>query len=211
VNVSLPLTPNTVRVTIDGTLPGGRPWINGWWASLSDATALTQANADTFAAALVDAYTDLLPAQHTSFQCTKVTVTDTRSLGGPQFFCTTGFPLVGSNANPPLPEQCCALVSWKTSFRGKAGRGRTFLPGFTEDASAGGGPTGAVITILNEFRDDIVGSNTFAVESLFLGTVVATTGSRRKKPVQRVTGVQHLITGGSVSPLWSTQRRRLRG
>ena len=211
VNMPLPLTPNTVRVVISGLLPQGRPWINGWWASLSNATALTQAGADTYAAALVDAYTDLQPAQHTAFSVQQVVTTDTRTAGGPQFTSLTGMPFSGTNANAPLPEQVCALISWKTAFRGKEGRGRTFLPGFTQDASAGGGPTAAVLTILNEFRDDIVANNVFAVESLFQGTAVATAGSRRKKPVQRLAGVQHLITGGAVSPLWASQRRRVRG
>lgn len=209
--MSLPLTPNTVRVQIQGLLPQGRPWVNGFWAIWPNASALTQGVADTFAAALNDYYTDLLPAQHTSFTCQKVVTTDTRTAGGPQFTSTTGFPLTGSNANAPLPEQVCGLISWTTAFRGKEGRGRTFLPGFTEDASAGGGPTGAVLTILNEFRDDLVVSGLWAVESLFSGTVIAGSGSRRKKPVQRLAGVQHPIIAGNVSPLWGSQRRRLRG
>jgi hypothetical protein len=207
----LPLTPNIVRVQISGILPGGRPWVNGWWGTLNNASALTQALSDSFAASLNDHYADLLPAQHTSFTCQKVVTTDTRSLGGPQFTSVTGFPLTGSNANAPLPEQTCALLSWTTAFRGKSGRGRTYLPGFTQDASAGGGPTGAVITILQEFRDDVVADGNWNVASLFSGTDPATHGSRRLKPRQRLVGTSNLITAGTVSANWATQRRRLRG
>jgi hypothetical protein len=135
-------------------------------------------------------------------------VTDRRAAGAPQFHSPPSVPLVGGDSSQPLPGMVNALVSWSTAFRGREGRGRTFLTGFCEDSSNGGGIEGATQTALADFADSIVSTTAYVVASLYKGVAIATSGSRRKKPIPRAAGVTHQILGSTQAPAWYTQRRR---
>lgn len=200
------LIPGTVQTVIRGIDPSGKKWANVYYQGIS--VVLTQAVADAFVEPIQDCYEALLPAQHTGFHITDAVVTDMRADGAPQFLSTAGFPLAGSNANAPLPGQVSGIITWKTAFRGKAGRGRTYLNGFTEDASAGDGPTPTVLALLVTFGNNMVATGGLVVASRFLGVAVATTGSRRKKPIPRLAGVTNIVTASLAHPTWATQRRR---
>ena len=196
--------PLGLHCAVRGTLSDGHAWQNGFWFSSSG--VLDQSDADTLADLLSAAYDNLKSQWFTGTRANDVLVTDRRTEGAPQFVSTSSFPIVGTDSSAPLPSQASALVSWITDFRGKAGRGRSFIPGFTEAASAGDAPTATCTGHLEDFADVIVMS--FAMASLFLGNTVATTGRLRKKPTPRAAGVLHPITGYRVAPAWATQRRR---
>ena len=160
---------------------------------------LTQAIADTVAAELASDVDDIKAYIFSGNSWTGVTVTDLRTEGAPEFFSASGFPVTGTSGADPLPNQIAACIKWLTSFRGKSGRGRSFIGGWTEDAVTSGVMAAGLKTALEEFGDDIVsnGSATFVVLSRF------------HDKAARANGINHAITGRSVDPMFRTQRRRI--
>lgn len=194
------------QVRVEGALSDGHRWNNVFYfAPLVG--ALDAAAAEAIQDLIILPYQNLLAWWSTGTTLTQVVVTDLRAEGAPQFVVTEGLPYVGTDTANPLPSQTSALISWTTDFRSRAGRGRTYIPGFTEAGSSGDSPVAGLTTQLGLFRDQVV-SGGFVVASLFLGSSPATTGSRRLKPSRRPVGVVHDITGGTVQPAWATQRRR---
>jgi len=193
------------QLRVVGTLSDGHTWNNVFWATLSG--SLDQSTADIVTGLLAAAYSNLTTYWFTSTRLNEVVVTDYRTEGAPQFSSTAGLPLVGTASDNPLPSQTAALVSWKTAFRGKAGRGRTYIPGFTEAGSAGDAPVSGLRSALEAYVADMVAS-TFCMAHRFSGSSPATSGSRRLKPTPLALGVLHQFTSGIVQPAWATQRRR---
>ena len=197
--------PNGISAVVRGTLADGHEWQNSYWFSTTG--DLFQSDADALAGILGPAYDDIKSYWYTGTVAVDVLVTDRRTEGAPQFVSTNTFPVTGTDSAQPLPAQTSALVSWNTGFRGKAGRGRTYIPGFTEAGSAGDSPVAGLTTALGNFADDIVAAP-FNVASLYKGSTVATTGRLRKKPTPRPSGFLFEITGYKIAPAWATQRRR---
>jgi len=170
------------------------------WKTTDD---LDQALADTIGDLLSGAYTELLGATSDSFHWDTVTVTDVRTVDGPQFVATTFDDLQGTDSANPLPYQTAGLISWSTNTRGRSFRGRTYLGLFCEDHSDGRNLSTDLKTAMGDFATVIVESGSFAVLSRFHLNPTPPPNTIPRDP-----GVATLITGSTVHPLWRTQRRR---
>lgn len=194
-----------VEVVIRGGLDADLDMVNVYhWPLDFGAGPHTQGLADILSEALYDAYVLLQGFYSTSTTWVDVITTDLRTEGAPQFTSQSGgFPITGTDATNPMPNEVAALVSWNTALRGKSFRGRTYLSGFCEDGSAGNSPTGGLTAVLTSFAAAIVTPDAPATAFCVL--------SRVHNKVQRATGVTNLITGSKVSPLWCSQRGRRPG
>lgn len=205
--MALPLVPGTASIVATGIMQNGQRWMNTFHRGIGT-TALDQTISDTIAAEVADAYAEIMPRWHVGFSLDDFIVTDLRAAGAPQFHSTPSVPLIGGSTTQPLPMQVAAMVSWSTDFRGRAGRGRTYLTGWTEDDSVGDDLVAGTITALEAFASAIVDTGTYYVVSLFEGVAQATTGSRRFTPIARAVGEHHTISAAQVRSTFKTQRRR---
>lgn len=198
------------KITVKGTSGGPPFWNNIFHVGAAfGGAALTQAAADTIAANMRGFYANLAPTMSTNWSLAFVTVTDLRTEGAPEFNGVFGAALVGTGSGDELPSNVAGLVQWRTAFRGREGRGRTYLVGFTETAAQGENMSNTAFATLVTFAGAIGGAG-FCVLSRFKGTEPATTGARRLKPIPRLEGVTHTITSGSARQRFATQRRRIR-
>lgn len=117
-------------------------------------------------------------------------------------------PVAGFLAADPLPPQCSAVLSWRTALKGRAYRGRTYLPPSTEDAQSNGNWTSGALTDFNATITHLLevfgpsGTN---------GDWRLAVISRVLNGVTRVTPVATQVTSGSVDSRVRTQRRRVLG
>jgi hypothetical protein len=170
------------------------------WKTTDD---LDQALTDNIGDLLADAYGELLGATSDSFHWDTVTVTDVRTVDGPQFVATTFDDLVGTSSANPLPYQTAGLISWSTNTRGRSYRGRTYLGLFTEAFSDGRNVAAGLVTAMGAFATVIREGGAFAVLSRYTLNPTPPPNTIPRDP-----GIATLITGSTVHPLWRTQRRR---
>jgi len=202
------LVPDGVSAVATGVNPEGHRWMNTFWWDLAGG-GFSSGTATSIAGFLADAYALLAPRLSVAWSLDDFIITDRRTAGAAQFHETPSVPLVGALSDQPLPGMVSGLVSWTTDFRGREGRGRTYLTGWTEASSNGGGVEGASQTAMADFADEILSHSNFAVASLYKGVALATTGSRRKVPIPRPGGgILHDFLDKQVHPSWYTQRRR---
>lgn len=164
---------------------------------------LDQSLANVIGNVLSDAYSELLGATSDSFTWDSVTVTDVRTVDGPQFTAASFAPLDGTDAANPLPYQTAGLISWGTNTRGRSFRGRTYLGLFCEDHSDGRNLSTDLKAAMADFADFIIDDGNFAVLSRY-----TLNPTPPPNTIPRVLGIATPITGYTVHPLWRTQRRR---
>lgn len=89
-----------------------------------------------------------------------VVVTDISSATGTQIVDTTGLPSVGTAADPALPGNVTAALSFRTALRGRSFRGRNYLVGITDAQRVGDSlPSTAITAFLvawNAYFADII-------------------------------------------------------
>lgn len=112
---------------------------------------------------------------------------------------TSGLPTWGDGGSDALPPEVALVVSHRTATRGRSGRGRSYLAGFTEQTNVGGAPS-SVLTGAIELA--------WALELLhidYAGTdgldQVVITQAQSPNLARPVVAVQ-------VDDHWDTQRRR---
>jgi len=110
----------------------------------------------------------------------------------------TGETLVGTSAASALPPQSSAVLSTRTALPTRSGRGRMYLPPFTEDAIAGIGeldaPVAAAIALAGKgMMEQLMGdgyqpviahratSDTTNIISVDCSTIIGTQRRRRNK------------------------------
>jgi len=168
--------------------------VNVWHYNLGS-TTLDSTVADAITADLTTFYNRIKAYVFSGNSYAKCVITDLRTEGGPQFIVLSGLPDDGTSGADPLPGQNAALITWTTAFRGKEGRGRTYLGGFTESAITSGVLTSGLVSAFETGIDDILG-HPFTVLS------------RVKDNVLRDEGVHHNITDGTIHTHMATQRNR---
>lgn len=197
----LPVVTDAWQVVVKGTAPSTQTWENVY-GFVAGSTTLTQAAADDLSAAIAGCYADLLLSNQ--YHGDSVTVTDLRTLDGPQFDSTEGWPVTGPQESQPLPLQTAALVSWGTSTRGRSFRGRTYIAGFTEGGSDGAhmlsGDHGSLVDFATEM---LTIDPPLGIISRYSG-VDPDTGL----PIPRDPGIISNVTSFVAHDLWKTQRRR---
>lgn len=110
---------------------------------------------------------------------------------------TNSLPDQGANTAPSLPNNVAMVVTFKTSQRGRAYRGRAFLPGFTEADSTG--------YTWNPLTTAAMEAAFEALETYFdPETWYHVVASRSTDP-----GFVTLVTDYLVRPTTHTQKRRL--
>jgi len=179
---------------------------------------LTQVIADALAEAIEGAFDGSGVAAFLSNQTvlTDIMVTDLDAEGAPQF--SGAFDaFVGDSAAEYLPLQSAAMIEWLTAFRGRSGRGKTFLGGFTEVASDGR-PVAGLLAALESLALGLVTAMTVAGPPSALPSIVSRFsgghlvdgihGSRVWRPMPRPEAETHTITAHTIETVWKTQRRR---
>lgn len=68
----------------------------------------------------------------------------------------TGFPVSGSRPSQEVSRQVSLVVTHKTSYAGRSYRGRHYIPGMSSEYISGGLFTGADITAIQTYYDDLV-------------------------------------------------------
>jgi len=127
-------------------------------------------------------------------------VTDLRTEDGPQYTSVEGGDLVGTSGVQPLPNQLAALISWGSDLRGPGGRGRTYIPGFSEAYSNGVFLESALVDSLGDFVTTLNGGH-----SVYFQPAVI---SRYLHLEPRDPAISNRFTSGTIHNQWATQRRR---
>jgi hypothetical protein len=205
---------NSYKIDMHGHLAARIEWASSLHV-MASGIALSQANADSIAANIGDAWEDsgLLAYLSTGWSLDKYVVTDLQSSSAPQYESVSGIQ-TGADAGQVLPGQTAGMIEWGTAHRGRSFRGRSFFCGFTENASDGL-PLVGVVQALTLFASGLIGDmNTLgfplAVVSNFSGThlVNLPNGETVKRPTPRANGLVTQITRGLGEEVWKTQRRR---
>lgn len=123
----------------------------------------------------------------------------------PGILYTTGLPATGAAASPAMPNNVTVAVQWKTAFRGRSYRGRTYHVGLTESNCENNYLTQAFAASLQTIYSDLLSVTTN------VGPAVLGIASRWHNKVQRTTGVITPVVSCSIDRALDSQRRRLPG
>jgi hypothetical protein len=194
----MPIVEDAGSIVVNASLDD-IPFVNIFGFRLED--PLEEAGANAIAGVLDDAYGELTGALSDRWLLNNYVVTDLRTADGPQFLVDSD--VNGDDGANPLPFQTAALISWKTSRRGRSFRGRTYIGGFCEDHSDGRQLSTDLKNALEDFTGHVEGAGYFGVISLF-----EPNPSPPPSSVARDPGILTLISSHSVHGFWRTQRRR---
>jgi hypothetical protein len=179
-------------------------------------STINQAGVDALGdvvAAALDA-TALESYLSTQTRLNSVTVTDLTTSTSPQF-TSHDLDEAGESNTDYLPTQTAGMIEWVTALRGPSFRGKTFIPGFTENASDGR-PVAGCLSAIQDFADELISrfdavDYPLAIASFFSGTMQVAgkhPGDVITVPKPRDTATVTLITAGTAEEVWKTQRRR---
>jgi hypothetical protein len=179
------------EVVVHYTLPDAEQAVNIF--HILNNSAMTQQDAADINVVFTNAYQDHLKAlQHPSVVFDQLTVTDLNTDTGLQAVFVHG--INGTAGGQPMPNQIAALISWKTAYRTRNYRGRSYIAGFTESNSDG------------NYMNETVRSGLSAYALQLETSLPALLGVLSRK-----TGLGRPITGHSVNTNWKTMRRRTAG
>jgi len=101
----------------------------------------------------------MLPLMSNAYSFISARVTDQSSESGPSATVTAFPPVFGAQTSPGLPGSVTAVLTHRTASRGRSFRGRTYLPGLTEDGVVGNTVEAARLLALgtgwNGFMSDV--------------------------------------------------------
>jgi hypothetical protein len=197
----LPVVTDAWQAVTHTTAPSGELSENVY-GFVKASGALDQAAADALAGAIADAYGMMLLSNQYSLN--SITVTDLRTVDGPQFESIEHMPKVGPQESQPLPLQTASLVTWYTARRGRSFRGRTYIAGWTEGGSDGAHMQSSDHTSFANFCDAML-----AIDPP-LGIISRYEPNPSPPPssVLRNPGIITQVTSRVVHDLWATQRKR---
>jgi hypothetical protein len=132
-----------------------------------------------------------------------VTLYDLSSESGPKSIATPVTPVTGGRSGQSLPNNVAVCITHYTAQRGRSGRGRSYVPGVSENDQGGNLIVSAVTTpLLAAFNTDLPAALPTGWEFVVI--------SRWLSKVKRATGVAFPITSSSLrTSKVRTQRRRL--
>lgn len=145
------------------------------------------------------------PLQNTSCALTMIRATDMSNETGPSVEFVTSPPNTGTLSGENLPANCAAVVSLRTAGRGRASRGRIYIPGLNtqqvtnsiwHDSVRDSGPS-----FFENFQFLDANGEPFGLQVL----------SRQFNGVPRTAGLLRQVTSVIVNPHVASQRRRLPG
>lgn len=132
--------------------------------------------------------------------------TDLTSASGASVIETPAAPIVGTHTGGSVNLNTAFVISHHTPLRGRSFRGRSYFPGFPDDAQENAGQSTdlartSILADFVDFIDDIEAA--MSCEHVVV--------SRFTLGAPRVTGVTTPITGYSANVDFDSQRRRLVG
>lgn len=195
--------PDTWRVVCKQRMAEGETAVNVLHVGVPDNYFLSTANASAVVDALEDAWVTSGLAQDlfNQWRIESWVVTDMRA--EPFVQDVVAGTIVGGSADSPLPNQIALTVTWRTPFIGRNYRGRMFLGGFVEAASAGNGPTAGCLA-----RARTLGTAYFQnIDALGAGFDLVVVSKYLNKQ-ERAVPFTAPVRSASVGSVWDSQRRR---
>jgi len=149
--------------------------------------------------------TELMPSLTDQLSLTQAVAYDLSSATAPVVFATPGSPVVGGDSSPALPNNATAVISWRTSNRGRSSRGRMYVPGLPTSAKTSAtGFSSAFLAVLASAGAAM--NSYFSPDGLEQVVISTHTGGS-----PRVAGLAQPVTSVVVDGLFDSQRRRLAG
>lgn len=132
-----------------------------------------------------------------------ITLYDLSAEDGPKAVVAPTSPVTGGRAGQSLPNNVAVCITHYTAQRGRSGRGRTYVPGLSENDQGGNLiVAGATDGLVEAFNVDLPGSLPVGYEFVVI--------SRYTGKVRRTNGVAYPITSSVLrTSKVRTQRRRL--
>ena len=194
--------PNCYQATMVFTSSGQR--VANVYNVLYEGAAL-EANLTLVASTLAEWWEDeLLAFVPNTISLVLIAVNDIAEEHGIGIEYTTGLPLVGSSAQPTLPNNVTLAVKWTTGFRGRSFRGRTYHIGLAENAVVGDTVESTALTFLEGAYASLI----TALSSAGFPLCVA---SRYTEKAPRDEGIMTPVLASSIDAVVDSQRRRLTG
>lgn len=207
---------NVQRVTISGTCFGGAEiWSTGFYLGneTADAGTASQAQVDAIAARWQTFFTASTANISNAYQTTQVKVAEMLADGKTDplnvVYHTYGTPISGNQVAGPMPAQISLAATLTSAFpRGRAAKGRMFLPGVNISVSGSNGKllSGSIPGLVTALRTFLNGVNTDGSPSAQL---ILAAKATTKAPIQP--GLNKLVTGVNIGDVYDTQRRRRNG
>lgn len=205
----LPIISNTLRLTVRGTLSGGQLWTNTWHAQKIPASAWTSTDIASFHLIFKQIYvgpavgggTPHIPAMVSPAQITDVVYT---ILDGSTASSVLSTILVGSTGGDSMPPQTAMVVTIRTAFRGRANRGRVYLPATAESDNTTNGVISS--TQVTNRVNQIIGVQAALVAA---GYTLGVGSYGPYKPPSTEVPHFHPATSFTMDGKWDTQRRRV--
>lgn len=189
----------TLQIRIVWLLAGLKEGLSVLHANIGGATPVNAAMANTISQAVADAHdsSGLNAVQPDTVQIDRVEIRDIRTPWQPIITGTAGMPSAGTIVGGDLlPKANALVVTHRTALAGPRFRGRTFLPGFDEAASAADGTaTTAARNAARGFLEDL--QTSMQAEGWPLGVASLTGGL-----ITNITGFDQRVAS------WGSQRRR---
>lgn len=186
--------------------PGDVGALNVWNCDIG-ATTLDATLAAAIGDAIDQAFLDNLPAYFaSSFIPVGFTVTDLRTTNGPQYAVPMTF--IGTSVSNPMPRQNAQVVKWHTATRGRSFTGRTWLPGWAENASDGDNLSTAAQAALSGWAQDMLTNLSAANADLAIVSRYHQVVPGTPPTVPRVTNLITPVTSGVLDLYWHTLRSR---
>lgn len=146
---------------------------------------------------------DIMAELAQDWDCYKVTSYDLRSEGGP-VVVSTADAVDGVQTDSPLAVNCAMVVTIRTNTRGRSGRGRNYVAGFTE---VQGGSAAFGSQALAEAIEDAYTGLHNELDTLGYNWVVV---QRYSNKVKLAVALTHDVTQFEVRNLkYGSQRRRI--
>lgn len=133
-----------------------------------------------------------------------IVATDLTSKMTPRVEYTSGLPAAGADASTKLPNNATFAVSWRTPFRGRSYRGRSYHIGLTQNDVTGSvlkGPS--VVTLTAAY--------TALLTAINVGGYEMVVTSKRQDGNWLANGISTPILNCTINANLASQRRRLIG
>jgi hypothetical protein len=206
------VVPNCVQIVLNWTLSAGKTAHNVLYGRAAGVPAPTAAQAEAIRGAITTgaAWTALASGLATSAALASVSIRSVHTASQLPVF-STGAAVSGSNASIALPNEVALCVTLRTAVGGPSGRGRFYVPGWSEGIGTANNVVGAtVVTNLTTwaagFTSIFAGQGyTWVLGLPARAAYVGSTGTAHPaRAASSVTIVQALCRNNT----WDSQRRR---
>lgn len=164
-------------------------------ASDADYQALADETAGAMPTELPDGWTADMSA-------TLATVYDLTAIDAGVFTSTDDFPVDGTVATDSVPNNCAMVHTFRTTTRGRSGRGRVYMPGLHDGQVVDGLITGG--TAAGRLGQFVIWMDALELATGFTQVVA----SRRQDGMDLALGITYPITEYTTTSVVRSQRRR---